>query len=98
MLWLTAVKVKLEVDQIHVHQLLVNRLVRYLHPHMFDFDEVPLQGALELVVELEERRDLKVISPPNTLYNLPRGSYLREFFPSKGAHDHVGSLQSGGRQ
>lgn len=54
----TTVEDELQLDELHVNQLRVDRLVGNAHPNVLHLDEVALERVVEPVLELNEVGEL----------------------------------------
>lgn len=88
----TTVEDELELDELHVNQLRVDRLMGNAHPNVFHFDEVTLERVVEPVFELDEVRELPERNEPLWKRFSTRHTHLGILFSAKGADDELRSL------
>jgi hypothetical protein len=56
-----AIEIELELDQLHIDEVRVHRLVSDTHAHMFDLDDVSLEGVFQAVFEFDEVGYVRVL-------------------------------------
>lgn len=51
---LTAIKDKLQLYQLHVYQIRIDRFMRHPHANVLKLNDVPLEGVLQPVVKRDK--------------------------------------------
>ena len=69
----TAVKHEFELDEFHIYDIRIQWFMRETHADMFQFNDVPLEGVLQSVLEIDEIRNLGVLLRSERTNNEVRG-------------------------
>lgn len=69
----TAVEHEFELDEFHIYDIRVQWFVRETHADVFQFNDIPLEGVLQSVLEIDEIRDLSVLLRSERTDNKVRG-------------------------
>lgn len=69
----TAVKHELKLDEFHIDDIRVQGFVREAHADMLQFNDVPLEGVLQSILEIDEIWNLGVLLRGERTNNEVRG-------------------------
>lgn len=69
----TAVKHEFKLYELHIYDIRVQWFVRETHTNVFQFNDIPLEGVLQPVLEIDEIRNLSVLLCSERANNEVRG-------------------------